>query len=184
MSPGTCRRPSCRRQLCRGCGRAAMELRRRSLALPTTPGRGPAFRTIRNRTPQAAPPLKVTRLRQNSASPTAPSAARSTGIGELARSAAFVRAGRRMAATQAARAFAAEVSLSFDHGDQRRRRLRRLDARRILRVSADDVRDALARSPARPLPCARPEVEVAVTTATSCMMSCAAASMGDTPRLR
>lgn len=48
----------------------------------------------------------------------------------------FVRTGRRMAATPAARAFAAEVSLSFDRVITAAEACGRLDARRIVRVSA------------------------------------------------
>jgi LysR family glycine cleavage system transcriptional activator len=48
----------------------------------------------------------------------------------------FVRTGRRMAATPAARAFAAEVSLSFDRVITAAEACGRLDARRILRVTA------------------------------------------------
>ncbi len=48
----------------------------------------------------------------------------------------FVRAGRRMVATPAARAFAAEVSLSFDRVIAAADACGRSDARRILRVSA------------------------------------------------
>ena len=48
----------------------------------------------------------------------------------------FVRAGRRMVATPAARAFAAEVSLSFDRVIAAADACGRPDARRILRVSA------------------------------------------------
>src|ERR1700684_699660 len=48
----------------------------------------------------------------------------------------FVRTGRRMAATPAARAFAAEVSLSFDRVITAAEACGRLDARRILRVNA------------------------------------------------
>jgi LysR family glycine cleavage system transcriptional activator len=48
----------------------------------------------------------------------------------------FVRTGRRMTATPAARVFAAEVSLSFDRVIAAAEACGRLDARRILRVSA------------------------------------------------
>ncbi len=48
----------------------------------------------------------------------------------------FIQTGRRMAATPAARAFAAEVSLSFDRVITAAEACGRLDARRILRVSA------------------------------------------------
>src|ERR1700735_2976951 len=47
----------------------------------------------------------------------------------------FVRTGRRMAATPAARAFAAEVSLSFDRVITAAEARRRLDARAIIRVN-------------------------------------------------
>ena len=80
----------------------------------------------------------------------------------------FVRAGRRMVATLAARAFAAEVSLSFDRIVGAADACGRLDARRILRVSAPTtfamrwLIPRLDRFHAE-----RPEVEVAVTTATT-----------------
>ena len=80
----------------------------------------------------------------------------------------FVRTGRRMAATPAARAFAAEVSLSFDRVISAADACGRLDARRILRVSAPTtfamrwLIPRLDRFHAE-----RPEVEVAVTTATT-----------------
>jgi len=77
----------------------------------------------------------------------------------------FVRTGRRMSATPAARAFAAEVSLSFDRVITAAEACGRLDARRILRVSAPTtfamrwLIPRLDRFHAE-----RPEVEVAVTT--------------------
>jgi LysR family transcriptional regulator, glycine cleavage system transcriptional activator len=77
----------------------------------------------------------------------------------------FVRTGRRMTATPAARAFAAEVSLSFDRVITAAEACGRLDARRILRVSAPTtfamrwLIPRLERFHAE-----RPEVEVAVTT--------------------
>ncbi len=80
----------------------------------------------------------------------------------------FVRTGRRMAATPAARAFAAEVSLSFDRVISAADACGRLDARRILRVSAPTtfamrwLIPRLDRFHAE-----RPEVEVVVTTATT-----------------
>ena len=80
----------------------------------------------------------------------------------------FVRTGRRMAATPAARAFAAEVSLSFDRVTTAAEACGRLEARRILRVSAPTtfamrwLIPRLERFHAE-----RPEVEVAVTTATT-----------------
>jgi DNA-binding transcriptional LysR family regulator len=80
----------------------------------------------------------------------------------------FVRTGRRMAATQAARAFAAEVSLSFDRVIAAAEACGRLDARRILRVSAPTtfaMRWLIPRLDR--FHAARPEVEVAVTTATT-----------------
>jgi LysR family glycine cleavage system transcriptional activator len=80
----------------------------------------------------------------------------------------FVRAGRRMAATQAARAFAAEVSLSFDRVISAADACGRLESRRILRVSAPTtfaMRWLIPRL--ERFHAARPEVEVAVTTATT-----------------
>jgi LysR family transcriptional regulator, glycine cleavage system transcriptional activator len=79
-----------------------------------------------------------------------------------------VRTGRRMAATPAARAFAAEVSLSFDRVITAAEACGRLNARRILRVSAPTtfamrwLIPRLDRFHAE-----RPEIEVAVTTATT-----------------
>jgi LysR family glycine cleavage system transcriptional activator len=78
----------------------------------------------------------------------------------------FVRTGRRMMPTPAALAFAAEVSLSFDRVIAAAEACGRLDARRILRVSAPTtfamrwLIPRLDRFHAE-----RPEVEVAVTTA-------------------
>jgi DNA-binding transcriptional LysR family regulator len=80
----------------------------------------------------------------------------------------FVRTGRRMAATPAARAFAAEVSLSFDRMITAADACGRLEARRILRVSAPTtfaMRWLIPRLDR--FHAARPEVEVAVTTATT-----------------
>ncbi len=80
----------------------------------------------------------------------------------------FVRTGRRMAATPTARAFAAEVSLSFDRVISAADACGRLNARRILRISAPTtfamrwLIPRLDRFHAE-----RPEVEVAVTTATT-----------------
>ena len=80
----------------------------------------------------------------------------------------FVRTGRRMVATPAARAFAAEVSLSFDRVIGAADACGRPDARRILRVSAPTtfamrwLIPRLDRFHAE-----RPEVEVAVTTTTT-----------------
>ena len=77
----------------------------------------------------------------------------------------FVRTGRRMVATPAASAFAAEVSLSFDRVITAAEACGRLDARRILRVSAPTtfamrwLIPRLDRFHAE-----RAEVEVAVTT--------------------
>jgi LysR family glycine cleavage system transcriptional activator len=80
----------------------------------------------------------------------------------------FVRTGRRMAATPAARAFAAEVSLSFDRVITAAEACGRLDARRILRVSAPTtfaMRWLIPRLDR--FHTERPEIEVAVTTATT-----------------
>jgi len=77
----------------------------------------------------------------------------------------FVRTGRRMAATPAARAFAAEVSLSFDRVITAAEACGRLDARRILRVSAPTtfaMRWLIPRLDR--FHTERAEVEVAVTT--------------------
>jgi LysR family glycine cleavage system transcriptional activator len=78
----------------------------------------------------------------------------------------FVRTGRRMTATPAARVFAAEVSLSFDRVIAAAEACGRLDARRILRVSAPTtfaMRWLIPRLDR--FHSQRPEVEVAVTTA-------------------
>jgi LysR family transcriptional regulator, glycine cleavage system transcriptional activator len=80
----------------------------------------------------------------------------------------FVRAGRRMTATPAARAFAADVSLSFDQITIAAEACGRPSARRILRVNAPTtfamrwLIPRLERFHAE-----RPEVEVIVTTATT-----------------
>lgn len=80
----------------------------------------------------------------------------------------FVRTGRRMTATQAARAFAEEVSLSFDRMITAAEACGRPAARRILRVDAPTTLamrwliPRLDRFHAE-----RPEVEVVVTTATT-----------------
>ncbi len=77
----------------------------------------------------------------------------------------FVRTGRRMAVTPAARAFAAEISLSFDRVITAAEACGRLDARRILRVSAPTtfaMRWLIPRLDR--FHAARAEVEVAVTT--------------------
>ena len=80
----------------------------------------------------------------------------------------FVRTGRRMIATPAARVFAAEISLSFDRVIAAAEACGRPDARRILRVSAPTtfamrwLIPRLDRFHAE-----RPEVEVTVTTATT-----------------
>jgi LysR family transcriptional regulator, glycine cleavage system transcriptional activator len=72
----------------------------------------------------------------------------------------FVRTGRRMTATQAARAFAAEVSLSFDRMTAAAEACGHPSARHVLRVSAPIPRPELFHGE-------RPEVEVAVTTTTT-----------------
>jgi LysR family transcriptional regulator, glycine cleavage system transcriptional activator len=77
----------------------------------------------------------------------------------------FVRTGRRMTATPAARAFASEVSLSFDRVIAAAEACGRLDARRILRVSAPAtfaMRWLIPRLDH--FHAAQAEVEVAVTT--------------------
>ena len=77
----------------------------------------------------------------------------------------FVKVGRRMAPTPAARAFAAEVSLSFDRITTAAEACGRLDARRILRVSAPTtfaMRWLIPRL--ERFHKERTEVEVAVTT--------------------
>jgi LysR family glycine cleavage system transcriptional activator len=78
----------------------------------------------------------------------------------------FVRTGRRMTATPAARVFAAEVSLAFDRVIAAAEACGRLDARRILRVSAPAtfaMRWLIPRLDR--FHSERPELEVAVTTA-------------------
>jgi LysR family glycine cleavage system transcriptional activator len=80
----------------------------------------------------------------------------------------FVRMGRRMGATPAASAFAAEVSLAFDRVITAAGACGRLDTRRILRVSAPTtfaMRWLIPRLDR--FHTERPEVEVAVTTATT-----------------
>lgn len=80
----------------------------------------------------------------------------------------FVRAGRRMVATPAARAFAAEVSLSFDRVINAANTCGRLDAHRILRVSAPTtfaMRWLIPRLDS--FHAERPKVEVVVTTTTT-----------------
>jgi LysR family glycine cleavage system transcriptional activator len=80
----------------------------------------------------------------------------------------FVRTGRRMAATPAARVFAAEVSLSFDRIVTAAESCGRLDARRIVRVSAPTtfaMRWLIPRLDR--FHQVRSEIEVAVTTTTT-----------------
>ncbi len=80
----------------------------------------------------------------------------------------FVRTGRRMAATPAARGFAAEVSLSFDRVIAAADACGRLDARRILRISAPTtfaMRWLIPRL--EHFHAGRAEVEVAVNTTTT-----------------
>ena len=80
----------------------------------------------------------------------------------------FVRTGRRMAATPAARAFAAEVSLSFDRIIAAAEACGRPSARHILRVSAPTtfaLRWLIPRL--EEFHAERPQVEVAVTTTTT-----------------
>ncbi len=80
----------------------------------------------------------------------------------------FVRSGRRMVATQAARAFAAEISLSFDRITVAAAAYGRPAARRILRVSAPTtfaMRWLIPRL--ERFHAAQPEVEVAVNTTTT-----------------
>jgi LysR family transcriptional regulator, glycine cleavage system transcriptional activator len=80
----------------------------------------------------------------------------------------FVQTGRRMAATPAARAFAAEVSLSFDRVITAAEACGRLDARRILRVSAPAtfaMRWLIPRL--ERFHSERADIEVAVTTVTT-----------------
>jgi LysR family transcriptional regulator, glycine cleavage system transcriptional activator len=80
----------------------------------------------------------------------------------------FVRTGRRMTATPAARVFAAEVSLSFDRVIAAAETFGRLETRRILRVSAPTtlaMRWLIPRLDR--FHSQRPEVEVSVTTVTT-----------------
>jgi LysR family transcriptional regulator, glycine cleavage system transcriptional activator len=80
----------------------------------------------------------------------------------------FVRVDRRMTATPAARAFAAEVSLSFDRMTAAAEACGRPSVRRILRVSAPTtfaLRWLIPRL--EQFHAAHPQVEVAVTTATT-----------------
>ena len=80
----------------------------------------------------------------------------------------FVRTGRRMSATPAARVFAAEVSLAFDRIGAAADACGRPDARRILRVSAPTtfaLRWLIPRLES--FHAARSSVEVAVTTTTT-----------------
>ncbi len=80
----------------------------------------------------------------------------------------FVRIGRRMAATQAARAFAAEISLAFDRITEAAEACGRPAAPRVLRVSAPTtfaMRWLIPRLDG--FRSRRPEVEVAVTTVTT-----------------
>ena len=80
----------------------------------------------------------------------------------------FVRAGSRMVATPAARAFASEVSLSFDRVTAAADACGRPGARRILRVSAPStfaMRWLIPRLDR--FHAGRPEVEIAVTTTTT-----------------
>jgi LysR family glycine cleavage system transcriptional activator len=80
----------------------------------------------------------------------------------------FVRTGRRMTATQAARAFAAEVSLSFDRMTAAAEACGRPSARHRLRVSAPTTFALRWLIPRLELfHGQRPEVEVAVTTTTT-----------------
>jgi LysR family glycine cleavage system transcriptional activator len=80
----------------------------------------------------------------------------------------FVRTGRRMTATPAARVFAAEVSLSFDRMSAAAEACGRPSVRRILRVNAPTtlaMRWLIPRL--EQFHAGRPDVEVAVTTATT-----------------
>lgn len=80
----------------------------------------------------------------------------------------FVKAGRRMVATQAALAFAAEVSLSFDRVMAAAEACGRPATRRILRVSAPSTFAMRWLIPhLESFHAMRPEVEVAVTTTTT-----------------
>ena len=80
----------------------------------------------------------------------------------------FVRVGRRMVATQAARAFAAEVSRAFDRVTTAAEACGKPAASRILRVSAPTtfaMRWLIPRLSA--FEASRPEVEISVTTVTT-----------------
>ncbi|WP_238232211.1 LysR substrate-binding domain-containing protein [Methylobacterium thuringiense] len=80
----------------------------------------------------------------------------------------FVRVGRRMAATPSARAFAEEVSLTFDRLTQAAEACGRTDARRVIRVSAPStfaMRWLIPRLDR--FRAARPETEVTVATTTT-----------------
>lgn len=80
----------------------------------------------------------------------------------------FVRTGRRMAATPAARAFAEEISLSFDRMSMAAEACGRPSVRRILRVNAPTafaMRWLIPRLDQ--FHAERPDVEVTVTTATT-----------------
>jgi LysR family transcriptional regulator, glycine cleavage system transcriptional activator len=80
----------------------------------------------------------------------------------------FVRTGRRMTATPAARAFAAEVSLSFDRISMAAEACGRPSVRRILRVNAHTILAMRWLIPRLEwFHAERPEVEVVVTTATT-----------------
>jgi LysR family transcriptional regulator, glycine cleavage system transcriptional activator len=80
----------------------------------------------------------------------------------------FVRTGRRMTATPAARVFAAEVSLSFDRVSAAAEACGRPSVRRILRVNAPTTMAMRWLIPRLDqFHADRPEVEVAVTTATT-----------------
>jgi DNA-binding transcriptional LysR family regulator len=80
----------------------------------------------------------------------------------------FVRTGRRMTATQAARAFAEEVSLSFDRMSMAAEACGRPAIRRILRVNAPTTLAMRWLIPRLDRFLAeRPDVEVVVTTATT-----------------
>jgi DNA-binding transcriptional LysR family regulator len=80
----------------------------------------------------------------------------------------FVRTGRRMTPTPAARAFAAEVSLAFDHVAAAAEACGRPSARHVLRVSAPTtfaLRWLIPRL--ETFHAGRPDVEVTVTTTTT-----------------
>jgi LysR family transcriptional regulator, glycine cleavage system transcriptional activator len=80
----------------------------------------------------------------------------------------FVRTGRRMTATPAARVFAAEVSLSFDRVTAAAEACGRPSARQILRVSAPTTFALRWLIPhLEHFHAARPQVEVTVTTTTT-----------------